>query len=152
MNSALMTRLAPMPYTSSVRNSGRAQMKANPSATACRAFFGAPSVRATGERSVRIRPSSTHETAKVTASKRNGAQRVKAYRMPPSGPPSRSATCWRAWYWLSAVGSCSVGTTARTTDISAGVNSPAQTPVSSATTKRCGTTSSPNSPAATSER
>ena len=82
---------------------------------------------------MRIRPSSTHETAKVSASNRNGAQRVTAYSTPPSGPPTRPATCWRACCWLSAVGSCSVGTTVRTADISAGAKTPAATPVSSAT-------------------
>ena len=100
---------------------------------------------------MRSRPSSTQETAKVTASNRKGIQRVTAYSAPPSGPPTRLATCWRACCWLSAVGSCSVGTTARTADISAGANTPAQTPVSTPTTNRCGTVSEPRTPATTRE-
>ena len=60
----------------------------------------------------------------MTASAANGSHRVTAYSAPPSGAPSRPATCWRAWFWLSAVGRSSVGTTVRTADISAGAKTP----------------------------
>ena len=73
---------------------------------------------------MRSRPSSSHDTAYVTASTANGSQRATPYNAPPIGPPTRPATCWRAWFWLSAVGSCSRGTTVRTADISVGAKTP----------------------------
>ena len=71
--------------------------------------------------------------------------------MPPSGPPTSDAMCWRAWLWLSAVDSSSGRTTERIAEISAGAAMPPATPVSSATTARWGTVSTPSAPATASE-
>ena len=72
---AFTTRFEHIPHTIRVRKNGRLHWNRNPSATSARALRRSPLLGA-GERSVRIRPSSTHETAKVTASKRNGTHRV----------------------------------------------------------------------------
>ena len=72
---ALTTRLEHIPHSIRVRKNGRLHWNRKPSATSARALRRSP-LRGAGERSVRSRPSSTHETAKVTASKRKGAHRV----------------------------------------------------------------------------
>ena len=100
---------------------------------------------------MRRRPSSTKATAYDAASARKGNHRVMPYSAPPTGPPSRLATCWRAWFWLNAVGRSSVLTTSLTADISAGEKTPAPTPVSSPTTSRCGMVRWPSAPATTSD-
>ena len=76
--------------------------------------------------------------ANVTASNTNGSDRATPYRSPPSGPPTRAAMWWRAWFWLSAVGSSSWARLTGPRTISAGPKTPAPTPVSSATTIRWG--------------
>ncbi len=124
--------------------------KRKPSTRSAHGLGRGPSVRG-AERSARIRPSITKETAKLSASARNGSQRVTPYSRPPSGPPTSEATCWRAWFWLSAVGRSSVGTTARTADASAGLKAPEPMPVRVATTSRCGTVRWCSMPATTRE-
>ena len=54
---------------------------------------------------MRIRLTVRQETRYDVASTANGAHARTAYSRPPSGPPSREAMCWRAWFWLKAVGS-----------------------------------------------
>ena len=147
---ALTARLVSALQTVSTRKNGRAAMNRTPSARSWPGRRRGPSYAA-GARSVRIRPSITQLTAKDTASAAKGSHRATAYSTPPSGALSRAATCRRAWFWLSAVGSSSGATTARTADISAGAKRPAPTPVSSATTSRCGTVSVPRIPATPSE-
>ena len=103
---ALVTRLVSEDQSISVRKNGRRQMNRKPSASCrrrgSRCRFGAP-------RSVFTRLTVAHAIAKVIASTANGSHRVTAYNAPPSGPPSSEATCWRAWFWLRAVGRSSVG-------------------------------------------
>ena len=144
--SALTTRLEHIPHSIRVRKNGRLHRNRKPSATSARALRRAPS-RGAGERSVRIRPSSTHETAKVTASKRNGAHRVIAYRAPPSGPPTRLGDVL-AGLLLAERGRQLL---ARHDGRGPRTSRPARTHprrrrVSSATTNRCGTVSSPSAP------
>ncbi len=97
---------------------------------------------------MRIRERVTNETRNVTASNTNGSTFDALYIAAPSGPPTRAAMWWRAWFWLRAVGSSSWATTDRTADASAGPKTPAPTPVSSAATIRWAMVSTP-SPAAT---
>ena len=113
-NRALTARLVSAPHTVSTRKNGRDAMNRMPSARSCAGRRGEVVVGA--ERSVRTRPSSSHDTAKLTASAANGSHRVTAYSTPPSGAPSRPATWRRAWFWLIAVGSSSSVTTVRTAD------------------------------------
>ena len=80
--------------------------------------------------------------------RRTAAQRVTAYRMPPSGPPTREAMCWRAWLWLSAVDSSSgADDRADRRHLRRAGRAPLATPVSRATTARCGTVRAPSAPA-----
>ncbi len=94
-----------------------------------------------------MRLSVRHETQYEIASTTNGAHARTAYRAPPRGPPRSDATCWRAWFWLNAVGRSSVGTTVRIAAICAGWKTPCATPDSSATTARWGIVSAPRYPA-----
>ena len=149
-NIAFTSRFASAPQTASARKYGQPRMKRMPSTTSWCGLRRGPSCCG-ADRSVRSRPSRTHETAKEIASKANGSQRVTPYRMPPSGPPTSEAMCWRAWLWLSAVDSSSRRTTERIADISDGPERPLATPVSRATTVRCGMVSAPRAPATASE-
>src|SRR4051795_2744339 len=79
VKSALIIRLEHMPQAINVRKNARLHWKRKPSATSSRALRGTPSVsagRAAGDRSLRIRPSITHDTANVSASKRKGTHLV----------------------------------------------------------------------------
>ncbi len=109
---AFTSRLLVPDHISRVRKNGWCHTNRKPSSTCSRGETAAPS-RGIGCRSVRSRLTVKQETAYDTASTRNGAQARTAYSRPPRGPPRREAMCWRAWFWLKAVGSCSVGTTAR---------------------------------------
>ncbi|GAC1532849.1 MAG: hypothetical protein NVS3B1_26950 [Marmoricola sp.] len=72
-----------------------------------------------------------------------------AISTPPSGPPTRLATCSRAWFWLRAAGTCSVGTTNRMAADSTGANTPALAPPISPTAIRWMTVRCPSAPATT---
>ena len=149
-NSALTIRLIRAAHTVSTRKNGRVRMNRRPSSSSWRGGFRGPSTEG-ADRSARIRPSSTNETANDNASAAKGSQRVTPYNAPPTGPPSNDATCCRAWFCDSAVGRSSSGTTARTAEISAGAKTPAPTPVRSATNSRCGIDRLPSNAAPTSE-
>ena len=82
-NSALTTRLEHMPQTISVRKNGRSHANRMPSAMSARARRRLAGRAATGDRSVRIRPSSTQETANVT--------RVEEERQPARHGVQRAA-------------------------------------------------------------
>lgn len=145
---ALVTRLVSEAQSISVRKNGRCQMNRKPSASWRRIGSRA---RRGAVRSVRTRLTVAHATAKVIASTANGSHRVTAYNAPPSGPPSSEATCWRAWFWLRAVGRSSVATTDRIAESCAGLNAPAATPATSATPTRWGSVRLPVAPATASE-
>ena len=150
-SSALMDRFTSAEKTMSTRNSGRCTLNRRPSTRLLRSEGREP-VDVVADRSVRIRPSSTQDTAYDAASAANGSQRATENNAPPIGPPTSPATCWRAWFCESAAGSCSSLTTRRSAEVSAGANAPAPMPVSSATTSRCGITMPVVSAATTSDR
>ena len=91
-NTALTSRFVLAAQIVSTRKNGRLRMNAAP---ARRSSRGRLRVRSTAgaDRSVRIRPSSTQEIAKLMVSAANGSQRVTPYKAPPIGPPSSDATC-----------------------------------------------------------
>ena len=53
---------------------------------------------------------------------------------PPSGWPTRSAPCWRAWFWAMAAGSCWTGTSRGSAAASASSKNTKNVPSTKATT------------------
>ena len=142
-NSALTTRLTSGDQTSSTRKNGRDQGKRRPSAMSARAGGAARS--AAGGRQVGADPAEQHARERVGHGvEGNGSQRVTAYSTPPSGPPSSDGDVLAGLDLAQRGGQLVGGDDRAHGGISAGMKTPAATPVSSATTSRCGTVSAPS--------